>query len=189
MLRKALHVLGGVVVLSGLAGVFNDPSYAGSGIQFSCNTRGSLPTTVAYNLAEGTSMTVIRWYSEYFTGSGYDPLSRCQQVSARFQQAYNSDSLNYITAGIVNGLPVICAATPGGSCNSSNMLFTLKPGVDAAATMQRLFDVRDSASPALLESQERTYINLMQKLAPVGVEAPKAKANSQAAPNNRSRAF
>ncbi|AVH66670.1 hypothetical protein CDG77_07040 [Nostoc sp. 'Peltigera membranacea cyanobiont' 213] len=195
MLRQSLAILSGVALLSGLGAVFNTPSYAAGTIQFSCDTSNSLPATKATNVATGASLSVVRWYSEYFTGSGYDPVTRCQQVSARFQQAHNNGSLDYITAGVVNGMPVVCAATPGGSCNTSNLLFTLKRGVNAAETLQRLFDVRDGAGPALYESKGRTYINLTQKLAPLNASGGEARSTGSngngaaATPSKPGRAF
>ncbi|MEH2054311.1 COP23 domain-containing protein [Nostoc sp.] len=194
MLRQSLAILSGVALLSGFGAVFNTPSYAAGTIQFSCDTSSSaLPATKATNIATGASLSVVRWYSEYFTGSGYDPVTRCQQVSARFQQAHNNGSLDYITAGVVNGMPVICAASPGGSCNTSNLLFTLKRGVNAAETLQRLFDVRDGAGPALYESKGRTYVNLTQKLAPLnasgGETGSTSSSGAAATPTNRGRAF
>ncbi|MGJ5628283.1 COP23 domain-containing protein [Nostoc sp. CALU 1950] len=190
MFRKSLAILSGVTLLSGLGAVFNTPSYAAS-IQFSCDTTSSeLPATKATNTATGASLSVVRWYSEYFTGSGYDPVTRCQQVSARFQQAHNNGSLDYITAGVVNGMPVICAATPGGSCNTRNLLFTLKRGVNAAETLQRLFDVRDGAGPALYESKGRTYVNLTKKLAPLNASGVETGSRGAAAtPTKPGRAF
>ncbi|MEH2116442.1 COP23 domain-containing protein [Nostoc sp.] len=114
-------------------------------------------------------------------------------MSARFQQAHNNGSLDYITAGVVNGLPVICAASPGGSCNTSNLLFTLKRGVNAAETLQRLFDVRDGAGPALYESKGRTYVNLTKKLAPLnastGETGSTGSSGAAATPTSRGRAF
>ncbi len=188
MLVKFCKVLAGVALLSGLGGVFSSPSYAGD-VQFSCDTSGALPTTVATNAATGASLAVVRWYSEYFSGSGYDPLTRCQEVSGRFQRSYDNGSLDYITAGLVNGMPVICATSPGGSCNNSNMLFTLKPGTNAAVTLQRLFDVRAGAGDALYESSGRTYISLKKKLAPLagraGNNQPAANPSSGQRPASR----
>lgn len=177
MLKKFLSLLSGLAFLGGVGVVFNAPSYANyPKIQFSCDSSGSLPKTVAKNNVTGQSLIVVKWYSEYFTGSGYNPLTRCREVSARFQRAYGTGELNYITAGIVNNYSVICATTAGGSCNGSNVLFTLKRGTNAAVTLQRLFDVRESAGPALYESSGRTYINLKEKLAPLNAEAAPAPA-------------
>lgn len=166
MLSKYLATLTGAAVLTGLGAILAQPSQAQS-IQFSCEMNDGLPTTVARNVSTGASLPVVHWYSRYFNQSGYDPMTRCQQVSSRFQSARNSGRLDYITAGIVNGLPVVCATNAGGSCNNSNVLFTLKPGTNAASTLQRLFDVRDLGAGPLYESDGRPYINVDTLLAPL----------------------
>jgi hypothetical protein len=169
MLTKFAKGLLGALVLSGIGTLVSSPSYA-SDIRFSCETNGGLPTTVARNVVTGASLPVVKWYSEYFSASGYDPVTRCQQVSGRFQTARNSGALNYITAGIVNGLPVVCATSAGGSCNQGNVLFTLKPGTDAASTLQRIFDVRDLGAGPLFEADGSTYIDVNKLLAPLNKE-------------------
>jgi hypothetical protein len=166
MLRKSLGILAGAALLTGLGTVVSEPTYAQS-IQFRCVMYDGLPTTIATNTQTGNSIAVVRWYSEYFSASGYDPMTRCREVSGRFQSARDSGRLNYITAGVVNGLPVVCATTAGGSCNSSNMLFTLKPGQNAADRLQRLFDVRDLGAGPLYESGGRPYIDVTKLLAPL----------------------
>lgn len=178
MLRKVLGVLAGAACLTGLGAVLSAPSYA-QPVQFSC-VMGSdgLPTTIARNVTSGRTLPVVRWYSEYFSGSGYDPMTRCQQVSSRFQTARNSGRLNYVTAGIVNGLPVVCATNPGGRCDGGNVLFTLKPGQNAANTLQQLFDVRDLGAGPLYESEGRPYIDVNKLLAPLEGDS----ATPQAAP-------
>jgi hypothetical protein len=189
MLRKAFAVLSKVAILSALGGAFASPSHASGKIEFSCDNSGSLPTTVAMNRETGNKLSIVRWYSEYFTGSGYDPITRCQEVTARFQRSYNDGSLNYMTAGIVNGMPVICAAQSGGSCNRGNLLFTLKRGVNAAETLQRLFDVRDLSAGPLYESGGRTYVNLKKMLAPLEGGASSATSQPSAAPSQPTRGF
>lgn len=165
MLRKSLVALSGVVALSSIGTVFSAPSYADS-VNFYCDTTGSLPTLVARSDAGGVKTPIIRFYSEYFADSGYNSYERCYQVANRFQSAYDDGRLEYITAGIVNRQTVVCATYSGGSCNSSNTLFTLKPGANAADTLQRLFDVRDLSAGPLFESTGRPYIqfsNLIEK--------------------------
>lgn len=174
MSRKFLTVLSGIVILSGMGAVISFPSAvvsypnnAARNVQFYCDNSGPYPTTIAVNSENQKSIPVIKWYSEFFTRSGFDPLTRCNEVSQRFQAKFNDGSLDFITAGIVNTQPVICATTPKGSCSSKNVLFTLKPGTNAAQTLQRLFDVRDLGAGPLVESSGRTYISMQQKLAPL----------------------
>ncbi|MEM1242670.1 MAG: COP23 domain-containing protein [Cyanobacteria bacterium P01_H01_bin.26] len=116
------------------------------------------PTTVFYS-PEG-ALPVIHWVSDYFDGSGYDPLTRCRAVSGRFQRYYEADVLNYITTGIVNRLPVICVTDQmGGPCQG--VLLTLKPGQNASFVVQRLFDLSYGHQVgALYESGSRVYINV-----------------------------
>ena len=119
---------------------------------------GTAPTTVFYS-PEG-ALPVIHWVSHYFAGSGYDPLTRCRQVSDRFERYYNAGVLNYITTGIVNRLPVVCVSDEmGGPCQG--VLLTLKPGQNASFVVQRLFDLSYGRQVgALYESGSRVYINV-----------------------------
>ena len=116
------------------------------------------PTTVFYS-PEG-ALPVIHWVSDYFDGSGYDPLTRWRAVSGRFQRYYEAGVLNYITTGIVNRLPVICVTDQmGGPCQG--VLLTLKPGQNASFVVQRLFDLSyGNRVGALYESGSRVYINV-----------------------------
>jgi hypothetical protein len=159
MLRKSLSFLFGATVLTGLSASFAAPSHANEGVRFYCDTSGYVPVTVAHSYDTGYKTEVIRWVSDYFDYSGYTPEKRCYQVSARFQAAYNKGTLDYLTVGIVNNQKVVCATYSGGSCNSRNVLFTLKQDSDAALALQRLFDVRDLGASALEESSGRPYIN------------------------------
>ncbi|MBE9039838.1 hypothetical protein IQ235_03400 [Oscillatoriales cyanobacterium LEGE 11467] len=127
---------------------------------FFCADDGyGVPTT--YISTEGKNLPLVRWVSHYFAGSGYDPETRCDRVSERFNRFYEAGILNYITTGYVNRLPVVCVSSEiGGPC--TDVLFTLKPGADATQTIQQLFDVRVGQAGPLQESGSRTYINLNQ---------------------------
>ncbi|MEG3986016.1 COP23 domain-containing protein [Microcoleus sp. S28C3] len=125
-----------------------------------------LPTT--YAVTTRGQVPVIRWFSDYFSGGGFTPERRCQEVSARFQNFYNSGQLNFIASGYVNGQAVVCAAQASGRpCSGANVLFTLKPGSNAGETVQRLFNIRAGASGPLYESQDEpsaVYIDFKQFL-------------------------
>ena len=115
---------------------------------FYCGYSNGVPTTLA-ETPRGT-VPIIRWVSQHFSGSGYTPQQRCEEVSGRFQSYYNQDILNYITTGYMNGMPVVCVTgINGGEC--SELLFTLKPGQNASRTLQQLFDIRQGASGPLFE--------------------------------------
>ncbi len=159
----------------------SQPSQAQSA-RFYCGVSQGVPTTIA--TTPRGNVPVIRWVSSYFSGSGYDPQTRCQEVSGRFQTYYNNGTLSYITTGIMNGLPVVCVTgTNGGSCNG--LLFTLKKGQNASKTVQQLFDVRSGASGPLYESSngdsEQIYIDVNNYLNTSPVE--EATEPNQANPN------
>ena len=112
-------------------------------IQIICNRRYDeassqyVHTTLAWNAKYKKSIVV--WKQEDFSGNGYPPQRRCEEVSPRFQQAYDNGSLRYITHGTMNGQPVICTARQVGGCNT--LLITLKHQADAEKTLEQLSDV------------------------------------------------
>jgi hypothetical protein len=156
------------------------PSYAGN-TSFYCGWSGGYPATMA-DTPRG-SVVIIRWSSEYFSDAGYDSQTRCNIVSSKFQSSYNSGALNFITAGVVNGLPVICATgESGGACSRNTVLYTLKPGQNAAVVIQRLYDSRSGAGGALYESTKVsnnsanvTSVNIKEFLDNAPVEAVTTK--------------
>ena len=93
-----------------------------------------LPTTYAFT--GGQKRAIIRWSTEYFSGSGWDTQTRCDEVSPRFQKAYENGSLNLITNGVMNNEPVICTALQdGGSC--VDLLMTLRLNIDDGPQLVR----------------------------------------------------
>jgi hypothetical protein len=53
------------------------------------------------------------------------PQQACEEISPRFQQAYDNGTLNFVTNGTMNGQPVICTTSGyGGTCRT--LLMTLR---------------------------------------------------------------
>ena len=125
----------------------------------SCMSAEGVPATVVQTKT-GKQVPIIYWKSQTFTGSGWTPERRCQEVSARFQQYHSLGTLEYITTGRMNGLPVICVAqTDGGAC--AGLLYTLKPGQNATATLKKLFEIRNKPGAAPLEeTTARMYVSV-----------------------------
>ena len=117
------------------------------------------PATVVQTKT-GKQVPIIFWKSQTFSSSGWTPERRCQEVSARFQSYHSSGSLEYITTGRMNGLPVICVAkSDGGAC--AGLLYTLKPGQNATATLKQLFEIRTKPGAAPLEeTTARMYVSV-----------------------------
>ncbi|MGK7874268.1 MAG: COP23 domain-containing protein [Xenococcaceae cyanobacterium] len=128
---------------------------------FVCGVSQGVPATIAKTL-QG-DVPVIRWVSNYFKGSGYDPQTRCEMVSDRFQNYYNTGTLKFLTTGRMNRQNVVCVAEyNGGPC--AGLLFTLKPGSSPGQTLQRLMAVRTRALGPLNETNARIYIDINQYL-------------------------
>jgi Circadian oscillating protein COP23 len=124
---------------------------------FSCGDSNGIPATIAHSPKHG-DVPIIEWVSNYFADSGYDPQTRCNQVSARFQEYSDRGELKYLTTGRINDEPVICAKQA--EDRPCNLLFTIKKISSPGETLQRLLNIRsDSSSPALKETNEQVLIN------------------------------
>lgn len=91
------------------------------GVSFDQNDGKRLPTTFAWT--PRGKIAVVRWVKAL---GSHSPQQRCQQVSPRFQQAYNNGSLNFLTNSTAsNGQNIICATSKyDGSCET--VLMTLR---------------------------------------------------------------
>jgi hypothetical protein len=154
-------LLGSACVLGG--GWLGDASHAAPSARgFICGISGGAPSTNAVK-SDGKQVAVIRWTSNRFDSAGWTPERRCQEVSARFDQYFKEGRLKYLTTGRMNGVPVICTAlNQGGACDG--LLYTLKPGQNATATLESLLEVRNKATGPLNETSSRRYISLDQIL-------------------------
>ncbi len=119
-----------------------------------------LPTTYAFT--EGQKRAIIRWSTEYFSVSGWDPQSRCEEVSPRFQTAYENGTLNFITNGTMNRQPVICTALQnGGPC--ADLLITLRPtddGKELATELGQILNGRSTGPMRHSSGNSQVYIQV-----------------------------
>lgn len=155
-----LPLLGAVALtLSSVA--FANPARS-QGSTFACDFSSGVPATVVQSPEHGT-VKIIEWKTTEF-GDEFDPQSRCQIVSEKFQEYAKAGTLKYFTTGSVDRKPVICAvATQDAPCNAESMLYTLKQGSDASETLKQLLDVRTGASgTALNETNSRLYVDFDQ---------------------------
>ena len=152
------YLVPAVFVMASLAG---HDAKASSALASSiiCMSDQGIPVTVV-KTKTGKNVPIIYWKSTTFSGSGWSPERRCQEVSARFQKFHSSNKLEYITTGRMNGLPVICVAnSDGGAC--AGLLYTLKPGQNATSTLTKLFNIqRKPGSAPLEETTARLYVNV-----------------------------
>lgn len=142
---------------------------------FTCGTAAGVPATNAVT-SSGKQVPVIRWTSSTFNDAGWSQQRRCEEVSARFDTYLKQGRLTYITTGRMNGLPVICTAPSKGS-GCDGLLYTLKPGQDATATLKNLLEIRVKARGPLNETTSRLYVSLDELLS-----SAQANAGSGASP-------
>ncbi|NJO93899.1 MAG: hypothetical protein HC820_05220 [Hydrococcus sp. RM1_1_31] len=106
------------------------------GESFDKQTNRRLPTTFAWT--HRGKMALVRWKTEQFPG--YPPQRRCEEVSPRFQEAYNSGTLGMITNGTMNNQPVICTTTEqDGACQ--NLLMTLRSQDNSLKVLKEFEDI------------------------------------------------
>ena len=154
------------MALSGLTVAFQ-PSYGQRAPResgFRCSTSTGAPVTV-YQNPQGAIEPWIEWTSHYFSGSGYDPATRCQLVSQRLETYRRQRVLKYITAGQMNGQNVICTANQvNGRCQ--NLIYTLRPGQDPIGSLYNLLAWRQGyvGMPSFDESSNIPYIDVRGKL-------------------------
>lgn len=131
---------------------------------FICDTSTGEPVTV-YQNPQGFREPWIRWNSNFFSSSGYDPLTRCQQVSQRLEHYNRNRQLNYVTVGIVNNQRAICTTSRiNGPCEG--LIYTLRPDRDPAPALSSFFVwlANHKARPSLFESNSAIYINVGERL-------------------------
>ncbi|GAB1542591.1 hypothetical protein NUACC21_52650 [Scytonema sp. NUACC21] len=141
----------------------NRTSYAQTTMYFCALNKDGIPTTYA-RTATGKKIAVIMWVRDWI--HKYSPKSRCELVSARFQQASQEGVLNYLTTGFMNGQKVLCAASRyGDTC--SHLLLTLRPEDNASQVIENLRQMGYTASGPIIQSGDASphvYVDLNQLL-------------------------
>ncbi|MEZ2250238.1 COP23 domain-containing protein [Microcoleus sp.] len=125
--------------------------------KFSCEKdKNGIDTTFVETSKNKQPM--ISWKSEIFTAAGYDPYTRCQQVSPRFQQAEDNGGLRYLISEKQNNQPVICISDKeDGTCNL--MLFTVTPPDTVETVLSKL---QPNASKPLPQSGGKPYLAITE---------------------------
>lgn len=145
--QRSLHqgLTSAVLALSwlamGSAASLADNRPAQGKIGFWCDTSDDKLPITAYQNAAGGVETWIEWQSTNASDLGFDPLTRCQQVSQQFETQRRAGRLKYLTHSKKNGVNVICPAKAEGECNG--ILFTLNPGQDPVKVLSQLLALRE----------------------------------------------
>ncbi len=160
------------------------PSVVSSQSGFLCDVSGEVPTTI-YRSSQGSPEPWIQWVSDHFSGSGWSPDARCQEVSSRLETYRRNKKLRYVTLGTVNNQSVICVATKDqGPCEG--IIYTLKPGQDGIKALNNLFAWRKGEQGLQSNYESVTaipYIDVGTRLDETKVEAENIEAENIEAEN------
>lgn len=181
--RQFLTVLAGAIAIGSLT-LSAKPSQSQSKSGFMCDASSGSPATV-YQNRQGAREVWINWVSDYFRESGYDPMTRCREVSGRLERYRQNKQLKFVTVGYMNQERVICTASQvNGRCDG--LIYTLKPDQDAVRTLYQFMGLREgqAGAPALSESDTMPYIDARPRLGEEGGNSvePPAPANNEPAP-------
>jgi hypothetical protein len=152
------------ITFSGAIALSGQPASAAP-TTFQCITSGSGYATIAVAGGKKTN-PLITYNNPVFSGSGFTPQRRCQEISGRLETAVanNGGKLKglLLTVGEVNGYNVICYVNNNQSgCNKRNLLMTLPPETNPGQTLATFLNV--SAEPftslnPVRNTGSRTYI-------------------------------
>lgn len=152
-LRLFAQVLTGMAMALDATASIAQPSY--SERKFYCDTSGDVPVTMVSTSRGNEPM--IRWVSQDFLPVGYTPEQRCQEVSNRFQRAYDNQTLKYIRTGTIKNHPVLCIARrEGEACDKNQLIVTFRQGSNSEVILQQLRDFRTRVTGKPLELSKRT---------------------------------
>jgi hypothetical protein len=159
-----------------LIAIANANAKDGSQVRFICSqgfdrtTGRRYPTTYAWT--QRGKIAIVRWTQQWTRGAIYTPQQRCQQVSPRFEQAYRSGTLKFLTGGKMNGQPVICTTREnGGACQT--LLITLQPQEDSSLILEELQGILGGkiAEPLTRNSQRYYQVDIDRFLDTATVES------------------
>jgi len=139
-----------------------EETYSTTPVYYCDRASDGTPTTFGAT-PSGIPLALIRWESNFFTGAGYTPERRCEEVSANFEKYRLEDRLKFITTGKENGERVICVSSEyGGRCQGT--LWTLKKDDDASELLHQLFQVghlsRTPLDQSSKDASSQVYIDI-----------------------------
>ena len=129
----------------------------------------SIPATVAWVPQRQTNIAIIAWESNYIPA--WDAQRRCETVSPKFQTFYEDGRLHYLTNGVNQGYPIICATVQQGQvCTGDDQLFQVKPSSEPQEILLGLNQLLagKSSQPLYQSSSQQIYVSVedLLKLAP-----------------------
>lgn len=120
------------------------PSNPSSSTQsrYFCDETGNIPLTMARSRRTNEALPLIQWTSDW-APAPYSPAERCQAVSDRLETVQNQFDRLILTAGTLNGQPVVCAASDRddarqGLCAAEGLVLTARSRGEAEELIRGL---------------------------------------------------
>ena len=140
-------------------------------------------------IAGSKEVTLINWTKA--VSEEYLPAERCDIVTEKFQIFNDSENLDFLTTGRMNGENVICVAASDGDCNRSlldnGLLFTITSGGNPGEVLLNLLNLGLAKDvPPINESTgDRIYINVHSLIEASGSDnaSPPAVSSEESLPN------
>jgi Circadian oscillating protein COP23 len=124
------------------------------------SSKSNVPATLAQVAGKEEPTALILWKSEFF-GSKFTPQKRCEEVSPKFQAAFQAER-TFLTVGLDKrtGQGILCGvANQDEVCDRSQMIFTLKSYQNAAETIEKLANlVGGKTNVPIYQSSNGKYI-------------------------------
>ncbi len=133
------------------------------GQSFDPDSNKIILATLIATSARREPVAFIQWKSKAF-GKKFTPKNRCAIVSPKLQQAWQSQRLNYLTAGTnSNNQGIICGSSTKTQCNDSNMLFTLNSGADAVEVIGQIRSIQSGKiENPIAQSSGRNAVDMQE---------------------------
>ena len=145
-LKLALKLgLAGALAIVGAVNFFPQVKAQQQSVKFICSTsydeqnNRNIPTTYAWT--QGGKVKIILWDSKAFVESGWTPQKRCEEVSPRFQKAYDNGNLQFFSNGFMNKQRVICTTKKTQTDKCEQLILTLKSDDDSLAIVRQFSDI------------------------------------------------
>lgn len=142
------------VIMLGAVTTISSPSKAQDQTYF-CEESGGVWTTFVRNY-DNKKIPLVRWETNLAEDT---PHIRCQEVSNKFQKAYTTGALNFMTTGTMGGQHVVCGTNQyGNPCKE--VLFALKSHQDANYILQNLKNQGYGLNEPIKQSHSSIYIDM-----------------------------
>ena len=101
-----------------------------------------IPATLVWIPERQGNIRIIGWKSEFFSRFNWNPQSRCEAVTPKFQEFYDAGQLKYLTTGYADGYPIVCALSQeNDACEKNRQLLTMKPHDNPNQILHQLMDI------------------------------------------------